>query len=310
MTRKKDSGGWFKVYSSILDDPAIAEIGNEGLGVYIRILAMLNRARSADGKLTVSDSGLCALSGRRRIDVSEKTVRLLEEVGLSSLDRRGKVWEITVRKWPVYNGIGSNNHTPKSTHQDQDQDQDQNQHLISPTKSPLGTPDGAPPGGEYIDLFSLSESLPGGFDMLHAEPAEPKSDLVLVAPDNAVTDIEVEVFAEVCRVAGAYFDDRNPRAWKITKQRRARMRAIAKEFGPDAPVNAFHGFVAYHDAGNRWPEQRANLNPETVWRPANVAKYLEQFSDSGGQPVDIHAPKKPKWAIQVERIARAEGLIS
>lgn len=104
MARKKDSGGWFKVYSSILDDPAIGEIGNEGLGVYIRILAMLNRTRSADGKLTVSDAGLCALSGRRRIDVSEKTVRLLEEVGLSSLERLGKVWEITVPKWSIYLG--------------------------------------------------------------------------------------------------------------------------------------------------------------------------------------------------------------
>ena len=288
MTRRKDSGGWFKVYSSILDDPAIAEIGNEGLGVYIRILAMLNRARSADGKLTVSDSGLCALSGRRRIDVSEKTVRLLEEVGLSSLDRRGKVWEITVRKWPVYNGMGSNNHTPKSTHQDQDQDQDQNQHLISPTKSPLGTPDGAPLEGEKLELVSLSDEPPGGFDMLHAEPDRPHR------PDSTdSTDIEAEVFAEVRRLAGTFHHDRKPRAWRLTKQRRARMRAIAKEFGPDAPVNAFEGFVAYHLLGNRWPEQRANLNPETVWRPSNVAKYLEQFSD-GESPGDVQAPQRPQ----------------
>ena len=305
MPRRKDSGGWFKVYSSILDDPAIAEIGNEGLGVYIRILAMLNRARSADGKLTVSDSGLCALSGRRRIDVSEKTVRLLEEVGLSSLDRRGKVWEITVRKWPVYNGMGSNNHTPKGTHQDQDQDQDQNQHLISPAKSPLGTPDGAPLEGEKLELVSLSDDPPGGFDMLHAEPTEPteptEPDIVgprwpLVGPHERPTrsnstDIEAEVFAEVRRLAGTFYHDRKPRAWRLTKQRRARMRAIAKEFGPTAPVDSFQGFVSYHLLGNRWPEQRANLNPETVWRPSNVAKYLEQFSD-GEAPGDVQAPQR------------------
>jgi hypothetical protein len=282
MTRRKDSGGWFKVYSSILDDPAIAEIGNQGLGVYVRILAMLNRVRSGDGKLTLSDCGLCALSGRRRIDVSEKRVRLLEEVGLVSLDRRGKVWEITVSKWPIYNGIGSNNHTPKSTHQDQDQDQDQNQHLISPTKSPLGTPDGAPIEGGKLELVSLSDEPPGGFDILHEEPDRPDR-----------PDIEAEVFAEVRRLAGTFHHDRKSRAWRLTKQRRARMRAIAKEFGPTAPVDSFQGFVSYHLLGNRWPEQRANLNPETVWRPSNVAKYLEQFSD-GEAPADVQASQRPQ----------------
>ena len=232
-----------------------------------------------------------------------------------SIERRGDFFYLNWPKWPIFQALkteaGDENVPelpPTPTRHAPAPATSTSKPLISPTKSPLGTPDGAPPEGEDLELVSLSESSPGGFDILHEEPAEPKSDLVLVAPD--VTDIEVEVFAEVCRVAGTYFDDRNIRSWKITKQRRARMRAIAKEFGHDAPVNAFHGFVAYHDAGNRWPEQRANLNPETVWRPANVAKYLEQFSDSGGQPVDIHAPKKPKWAIQVERIARAEGLIS
>ena len=119
--------------------------------------------------------------------------------------------------------------------------------------------------------------------MLHTEPTEPTE------PDS--TDIEAEVFAEVRRLAGTFHHDRKPRAWRLTKQRRARMRAIAKEFGTEAPVNAFEGFVAYHLLGNRWPEQRANLNPETVWRPSNVAKYLEQFSD-GEAPGDVQAPQR------------------
>jgi len=142
----------------------------------------------------------------------------------------------------------------------------------------------------------------------HAEHAEPKSELVLVAP--GIDDIESEVFDSVCRVAGEYHENREPRSWKITKQRRARMRAIAKEFGPTAPADAFHGFVSYHVAGQRWPDQRANLNPETVWRPSNVAKYIDVFSESGCEPIDIHAPKKPSWMIQTERIAKAEGLLS
>lgn len=160
-------------------------------------------------------------------------------------------------------------------------------------------------------MISLSEDEPGGFDILHAEPAEhaePNSQLALVEPE--IADIEAEVFAAVCKTAGEYHEDRKPRVWKLTKQRRARMRVIAKEFGPDTPVNAFHGFVAYHDAANRWPDQIANMNPETVWRASNVAKYIEKFSEGGNKPVDIHAPKRPRWAIQVERIARKEGLIS
>ena len=299
MTRKKDSGGWFKVHSSILEDASLDSVSAECHRFYFRLLAMLNRARSSDGKITLSRRGVNTCAMREQHRAALRIVREGVVAGLYTASEEGTHVSFEVSKWLIYNGMGSNSYTTKGTHQDQDQDQDQNQHLISPTKSPLGTPDGAPLEGEKLELVSLSDDPPGGFDMLHAEPDSTDS-----------TDIEAEVFAEVRRLAGTFHHDRKPRAWRLTKQRRARMRAIAKEFGPTAPVDSFQGFVSYHLLGNRWPEQRANLNPETVWRPANVAKYLEQFSDSGGQPVDIHAPKKPKWAIQVERIARAEGLIS
>lgn len=85
----------------ILDDPKIHQVGADGLGWYVRILATLNRQwpKSRNGVATLSATGFSSIFDARRRDISEKRARLLAEVGLISFSLQGEDATITVRKW-------------------------------------------------------------------------------------------------------------------------------------------------------------------------------------------------------------------
>ena len=295
---------WFRVADAVVYE---GWTDNE-IASFIRLAAHLNTRWAREGRSTaeagqtlLGPADVALITGARRRDVAEKRLERLAHVLKMSIERRGDFFYLNWPNWPIFQALKTEDgdeNVPKSpptpTRHAPAPATSTSKHLISPTKSPLGTPDGAPLEGEKLELVSLSDDPPGGFDILHAEPDRPHRPHRPHSTDSTdSTDIEAEVFAEVRRLAGTFHHDRKPRSWRLTKQRRARMRAIAKEFGPTAPVDSFQGFVSYHTLGNRWPEQRANLNPETVWRPSNVAKYLEQFSD-GEAPGDVQAPQRPQ----------------
>ena len=135
--RPSEYSGWFKVSSDILDDEALEILGNDGLAMWIRLLAMLNRARSADGILRLSVDGMNKVSGKRRRDVSLKSLRSLAEVGLTSTALDGDFCEITVHNWAKYNGNGSNNRRTmsdtKTKTKTKTKDQEENTKRTSPS---------------------------------------------------------------------------------------------------------------------------------------------------------------------------------
>ena len=74
-------GGWFKVYSHILEDPRLDE--DWKLAAYVRLLAMVNRSEARDGILRLPYRALGVAMGRSRGDVALKRLRLLVQDGLS-----------------------------------------------------------------------------------------------------------------------------------------------------------------------------------------------------------------------------------
>ncbi len=87
MSRPKypsDHRRWFKVREDILDDPALETCSADVFRFYIRLLAMLNRAKSRDGKLVVTRSALIHLSGRVHRPSALKIAHSGAEFGLYS----------------------------------------------------------------------------------------------------------------------------------------------------------------------------------------------------------------------------------
>lgn len=106
----------------ILDDPALSEVSPEAFRTFIRLLAMLNRVRSVDGKISLDRRGICFVTARNRVDYALISLRELESVGLikfpegdgdlrqvgarSDLGRSkvGPKYDLAVAKWPELQG--------------------------------------------------------------------------------------------------------------------------------------------------------------------------------------------------------------
>lgn len=102
--RPSERRRWFKVMEDILHDERIVRVGNDGLAAYLRLLAMLNQSVSHDGKITLSDSALQVMTGKRRRDAAERLLQRLADVGLTFAERRANVWALWVPKWAEING--------------------------------------------------------------------------------------------------------------------------------------------------------------------------------------------------------------
>jgi len=100
----EDRRAWFRVLEDVLDDPRF-EANDWILGAYVRLLAMLKRARSRDGRLYLSDRSLKAAFGRDRVDIARKRLALAANVGLMSAARYADYTLILVPKWPIIQGF-------------------------------------------------------------------------------------------------------------------------------------------------------------------------------------------------------------
>ena len=78
-------GGWFRVYSDILNDSAIQQLSGDAFASYINLLALLNRSGSVDGVVSLS-----AVEARYvcRCERLAKCERLIEELVLVGLIER------------------------------------------------------------------------------------------------------------------------------------------------------------------------------------------------------------------------------
>jgi hypothetical protein len=90
---------------AILDDPVLNAMPLEHQAVYFRLLATLSRAGSRDGSIELSNSGACALTGRKRLDSALIAVRYQVHSGLvSGCYDPGKVL-LRVSNWPKIQGF-------------------------------------------------------------------------------------------------------------------------------------------------------------------------------------------------------------
>lgn len=293
---------WFRVADALTKE----DLSNDELATLIRLMGELNTRWARDG-LTAEESGcitlragdLLSCTGSASLARARRIVHALAARVSLIVSTHGTNTTIEWRKWPEFQGL---------TAREQGKPGENSTRGLPPTPTPPHDAHAHAPK----ERDEGGEKPPGQGDHPTGS-AETRAQLALVGdpPDPKPPDIEPEVFAEVCRVAGEYHDDGKPRAWTLTPQRRARMRSVAEDYGPAAPVDSFHGFVAYHAAGGRWPQQLANFTPDTVWRASNVAKYLEadaEARDRGQTRPYAGAPAEPAWMAQTRRIAARGGI--
>ena len=83
-------------------------------------------------------------------------------------------------------------------------------------------------------------------------------------------------------------------------RRATEMARVVKAHGPTAPVDALHGMVAYHLAGDGSYDPLRHLTPETFWQAAKLDKYLD--ADRGARAAGL---TRPYTSAQTERGADA-----
>ena len=88
MARKSynsDHRRYFHVMEDILDDPKFSELGLEDVGLYIKLLAVLNRQKSRDGKGVLDRFAACSVAHRERFAYAKPAYSRLEAHGLIRL---------------------------------------------------------------------------------------------------------------------------------------------------------------------------------------------------------------------------------
>jgi len=99
----------------ILDDPKLSEVSPEAFRAFIRLLAMLNRMRSEDGKISVDKRTICFITARNRVDYAEASLSQLVARSLLAMTKVGPRYDLAVRKWAKLNGSGFHSDTGTDT---------------------------------------------------------------------------------------------------------------------------------------------------------------------------------------------------
>ena len=105
--RPSEHRRYFRVMEDILDDPKLAATSAEGFRAYIQILAMLNRTKSQDGKLTLNKRSMMAATSKNRADSARRVLQQLADSGLIVVQNCSNSALITVPKWPENQGFAS-----------------------------------------------------------------------------------------------------------------------------------------------------------------------------------------------------------
>lgn len=230
-----DHRRWFRVSEDILDDDKLSKVPADVFRFYFRLLAMLNRTKCYDGKIALDRWALNAAAMRDRHGAALALARCGADAGLLRLRYEDGTAFIEVHKWPEIQEIA-----PAGLRQDSDE-----------TPAPKTTPKTTP-----TPTKEKRESAPPAL-----VPIEPE---VIGAGWAAVVD-----------AMAAYVPSRS--TCRSSPKRLSAMSKVAKVFGPTAPVDAIHGYAAMHfgkPASNGF-DPEVTFTVETIWRPSNVAKYLD-----------------------------------
>ena len=110
MARRKgetfpsDGRRWFKVFEDILDDPKLVDCSADVFRFYFRLLAMLNRTKNKNGRITLGRLALNLCAGREQLRHSLRVARSGADAGLYALSEEGLQTVITVPKWAEMKG--------------------------------------------------------------------------------------------------------------------------------------------------------------------------------------------------------------
>lgn len=152
MSRKRypsDHRRWFRVNEDILDDEKLAAVSADVFRFYFRLLAMLNRTKSRDGKIALDRWALNAAAMRDRHGAALALARCGAGAGLFRLRYEGSTAFIEVYKWPVIQELA-----PAELRRD-------SSRTPSPKTTPKTTPtpikkESAPPALELVEPEVIS----------------------------------------------------------------------------------------------------------------------------------------------------------
>lgn len=226
---------WFKVPDSIAYEPWT----NDQVAALIRLQAIMNTRWVRNGR-EPAERGKVELSRAEICLISGKHRR---DIALKSLRSLAEVTSMSVRIqgevveiiWPKYAEF------------------QQNETAKRPESGP-----------------SDSDSDSGTVTVSKKERKSAPSALVPVEPE-----VIGPGWAAVVDAMAAYVPSRS--TCRSSPKRLSAMSKVAKAFGPTAPVDAIHGYAAMHfgkPASNGF-DPEVTFTVETIWRPSNVAKYLD-----------------------------------
>jgi len=157
-----DKRRWFRVMEDILDDPKLGRLDLADLGLYVKLLAVLNRQKSRDGKATLDRFAACAVARRERFAYARPAFDRLAAGGLLRVSYGDGTITYHVLKWSELQGF-----TPLELRQESVQTPSTTPTPTpTPTKPPLTPPtSGGGPGGifdqEPHDPLSDPDRAPG-----------------------------------------------------------------------------------------------------------------------------------------------------
>lgn len=131
----------------------------------------------------------------------------------------------------------------------------------------------------------------------------PASPAAARAADACPQQVEIEPAWERAQEA---FGDYGKRPRELPPARRKLLRSRLREYPGRAMIltEAVHGYMAFHACPSGDFDPLAHLTPETVYRPSNVAKYLEAYDralESGrSPPFRLEARAAPKTFGQLK----------
>jgi hypothetical protein len=117
MPRKFPNDGreWFRCLTDILNDEKLTgDCSADVFRFYIRLLAMLKRTGSRDGKIALDRHALCALAGREQLRHALRVARAGAVRELYALSAQPVHTLITVPNWPEIQGFGNGSRVEKS----------------------------------------------------------------------------------------------------------------------------------------------------------------------------------------------------
>lgn len=232
----------------LLEDQKLGdELPPEAFRLYIRLLAMLKRSKSRDGKIELGRSAIRVLSGRSHYKSGVRILRKCEQIGLISVSNGGEMGVklppnesemITIRvpNWPRIQGFTKPSRNQKRGTETETESESESKSKKTPPDSP---PDQGALLIEGLDGLMPRRSPPKGPDRIH---------------------IEIE-WTRMCKALAEYGHNPDPVPSKA-RSKRIRALLIAHHCGIGAEL--VHGLAwSWASMGDR----DAALKPDTVLRP-------------------------------------------